>query len=226
MAEAKRTRAATVYEAVREEIFQGALGPGRKLRLVELAGRFGVSQSVVREALTRLSEQDLVVAAPQQGFRVVTLSRAHLDELTDARVEVESLVLRRSVLRGDIRWEAAVVAAHHQLAGTPVVDAEGKPNDAWFAVHERFHQALLEGCGNERLLSVAMALRDAATLYRRWSIPIARDVARDVTAEHRALMDAALARDPDRAAELLAAHLDRTAQALRAVVDETAGTVA
>ncbi|MGY0021435.1 GntR family transcriptional regulator [Streptomyces sp. YJ-C3] len=222
MAQAKQTRAGAVYAAIREEIFQGTLRPGQRLRLVELAGRFGVSQSVVREALTRLSEQDLVVAAPQQGFRVVTLSRAHLDELTDARIEIESLVLRRSITRGDIQWESEVVAAHHRLSATLPLRADGLQNDDWFAAHERFHQALLEGCGNDRLLSVAMSLRDAATVYRRWSVPVAHDVTRDVAGEHRALMEAALARDADKAAGLLAAHLDRTASALRAVVEEGA----
>jgi DNA-binding GntR family transcriptional regulator len=57
--------------------------------MVELAGRFGVSQSVVREALTRLGERGLVVASPQRGFRVRELSVADIAELTELRVEIE-----------------------------------------------------------------------------------------------------------------------------------------
>lgn len=223
MAGEKKTRAAAVHAQIREEIFQGALSPGQRLRLIELAQRFEVSQSVIREALTRLSEQGLVTAAPQQGFSVIALSLQHLDELTEARTEIESMVLRLSIDRGDIKWEAAAVAAHHHLVNTPAALPDGTLSAEWFAVHEQFHQALLEGCGNDRLLAVAMTLRDAATIYRRWSVPVGHDHARDVAREHRQLLDAALARDARAAAELLVQHIDRTSASLRAVIkSETA----
>lgn len=218
----KATRAGAVYARIREDIFQGALEPGQRLRLVELAQRFSVSQSVIREALTRLSGQGLVTATPQQGFRVVTLSAKDLDELTEARVDIECLALRRAVERGDITWEAAVVAAHHHLANTPMTLPGGEVNHDWLAVHERFHQIMLEGCGNDRLLGVALSLRDAATVYRRWSFPIGQDYDRDIAGEHRALVDAVVARDGAEASRLLARHIDRTSASLRAVAGNEA----
>ncbi|MFQ6148076.1 GntR family transcriptional regulator [Streptomyces seoulensis] len=220
MAGEKATRGAAVYALIREDIFQGVFRPGQRLRLVELAERFSVSQSVVREALTRLSEQGLVRAVPQQGFRVVTVSLRDLDELTEARVEIETLVLRRAMERGDLKWEADVVAAHHHLAGVTAVLPDGTLNSEWFTVHEHFHQTLLRACGNARLLAVAVGLRDAATLYRRWSRPVGGDDERDVAGEHRRLVDAVLRRDADEAAALLARHIDRTSQALRTVIAE------
>ncbi|WP_329236801.1 GntR family transcriptional regulator [Streptomyces sp. NBC_00111] len=226
MAGEKATRGGVVYAQIREDIFQGVFEPGQRLRLVELSQRFSVSQSVVREALTRLSEQGLVHAAPQQGFSVVTVSLADLNELTEARVEIETLVLRRSMERGGIEWEASVVAAHHHLAGTPGIRADGTLNSDWFPVHERFHQTLLEGCGNARLLAAALSLRDAATLYRRWSWPVGHDTERDVEGEHQALVDAVLAKDADAAAALLARHIDRTSEALRLVIENDPATVA
>ena len=223
MAGEKATRAGAVHAQIREEIFHGELEPGQRLRLVELAKRFGVSQSVIREALTRLSEQGLVNAAPQQGFSVIALSLKHLNELTEARIEIESMVLRRSVERGDIHWESSAVAAHHHLAGTPAIRPDGHVSGEWFTVHERFHQALMEGCGNDRLLAVTMNLRDAATIYRRWSRPVGHDYERDVAREHQDLLDAALSRDALAAGDLLAQHIDRTSEALRAVIQrETA----
>lgn len=220
MAGEKATRGGVVYAQIREDIFQGVFEPGQRLRLVELAQRLSVSQSVVREALTRLSEQGLVRAAPQQGFSVVTVSLADLNELTEARIDIETLVLRRSMERGDITWEASVVAAHHHLAGTEVIGAEGALNSDWFPVHERFHQTLLDACGNARLLAAALSLRDAATLYRRWSLPVGHDTDRDVAAEHQAIVDAVLDRDAERAVGLLAQHIDRTSQALRVVIEK------
>ena len=70
------TRGKEVYDVLRAELLNGVLNPGDKLPMVELARRFSVSQSVVREALTRLAEQGLVVATPQRGFRVRQLSVA------------------------------------------------------------------------------------------------------------------------------------------------------
>ncbi|MEU0787259.1 FCD domain-containing protein [Streptomyces sp. NPDC006173] len=75
-----------------------------------------------------------------------------------------------------------------------------------------------EGCGNDRLLAVALSLRDAATLYRRWSVAVGHDYDRDVAGEHRALTDAVVARDAAMASRLLAEHIDRTSASLRAVV--------
>ncbi|MFD7691621.1 GntR family transcriptional regulator [Streptomyces sp. NPDC059781] len=225
MAGEKATRGGIVHARIREDIFQGVLRPGQRLRLVELAQRFSVSQSVVREALTRLSEQGLVHAAPQQGFSVVTVSLDDLNDLTEARIALETLVLRRAIERGDIKWEAAVVAAHHHLAGLDAVRPDGTLDSEWFTVHERFHQTLLEACGNTRLLAAALSLRDAATLYRRWSRPVGHDVDRDVAGEHQQLVDAVLRRDADGAADLLARHIDRTSEALRTVIGKDPAAV-
>jgi len=218
------TRSAFVHAQLREDVLRGVLPPGQRLRLVELAERFSVSQSVVREALTRLAEQGLAVAVPQQGFRVTPLSLKDLDELTEARAQLETLVLRQAVERGDITWESSIVAAHHQLSNTPKTRPAGDLNGAWFAAHEQFHQSMLRGCGNNRLYGAAMSLRDAASLYRWWSRPVGRDYDRDVDQEHQQLLDAVLARDQQAAADLLARHIQRTSDSLRSPAADVPAT--
>src|SRR6266566_3802959 len=101
---APATRTEQVYEVVRSELLNGVLHPGQKLKMVELTDRFGVSQSVIREALTRLTEQGLLVATPQRGFRVRDLSIEDIAELTESRIQIESLALRLAVERGDLEW--------------------------------------------------------------------------------------------------------------------------
>ena len=88
------TRTEQVYEMLRSELLNGVLQPSHKLKMVELTERFGASQSVIREALTRLTEQGLLVATPQRGFRVRDLSIQDIAELTETRIQVESLALR------------------------------------------------------------------------------------------------------------------------------------
>jgi DNA-binding GntR family transcriptional regulator len=208
------TRSAVVHAQLREDVLRGRLQPGSRLRFVELANRFGVSQSVVREALTRLAEQGLAVALPQQGFRVTPLDRKHLDDLTEARVFLETGVFRLAVERGDLGWESSVLAAHHQLSRTQKFSAPGELNAAWFDAHEQFHQSLLQGCGNHRLFALASSLRDAASLYRWWAHPMGDGHHRQLDREHQQLLDAVLGRDQESAADLLAQHIRRTSESL------------
>jgi DNA-binding GntR family transcriptional regulator len=214
------TRGEEVYDVLRSELLSGLLCPGQKLRMVELALRFSVSQSVVREALTRLAEQGLVVATPQRGFRVRELSVEDIIGLTESRVEIESVALRLAIERGDVLWEKEIVAAHHLLDRTPVVDADGRFHEPWTAVHHDFHRALTAGCNNARLHGVVLALRDSAELYRRWWWALADDRQRDLTAEHRQLKDLILARDADGAIEALTYHIKGAPERLIAYARE------
>jgi len=111
--------------------------------MVELTERFGVSQSVIREALTRLTEQGLLVATPQRGFRVRDLSIEDIAQLTETRIQIEALALRLAVERGDLQWETGILAAHHRLERTPVTRDDGTVSEDWSGHHRDFHQALL-----------------------------------------------------------------------------------
>jgi DNA-binding GntR family transcriptional regulator len=168
-----------------------------------------------------------VESEPQYGFRVVPLSVADLKHLTDARAAVETLVLGQAVEHGDVAWESEVLAAHHRLERTPqqAADDASRLSVSWTAAHAAYHHTLLAGCPNPRLRAVADSLRDAAELYRQWSVPLAH-VDRDIAGEHRAILDAVLARDVDAAAAALAAHIHATTNVLldqaEAQVDDTA----
>jgi DNA-binding GntR family transcriptional regulator len=199
-----------VYQQMRADILVGRLVPGERLKPAELRERFDVSVGVVREALTRLAEQHLVRAERNKGFQVVTLSAEELNQLTWARVVNEGAALRLSIERGDFQWEADVIAAHHRMLRTPAFayDDPLHTNEDFSAAHERFHFTLLEACGNEYLLDTCRRLFEAAELYRRWAISGGRS--RDVKGEHKSIMDAALARDADKAVALYERHIGRT----------------
>ncbi|MGW3625403.1 GntR family transcriptional regulator [Streptomyces sp. NPDC000880] len=210
-----------VRARLRADILSGRLLPGSRLKFPTLSAQYDASVTVLREALVRLAEQGLVRSEPHQGFVVTPLSRGTLGELTDARVELECLVLRRSVVEGDLAWESRLVAAHHTLERTPYT-AEGDDNrvdDDWAAAHAAFHEALLAGCANRRLLQMALGLRDEAELYRRWSQPLGDEPSRDLAGEHRALLEAALAREPGAAAAALCAHIRHTTELLLSAAD-------
>jgi DNA-binding GntR family transcriptional regulator len=208
------TRSNAVFDQLRADLLAGRFEPGSKLKLAVLGTRYRASLSVVREALSRLAEQGLVVAHPQRGFSVVALSAADLTDLTSTRIDIETLAARRSVERGDLAWEAALVAAHHTLARTPLGTPEGEVNEDWINAHQAFHQALVAGCGSARLEAIANGLRDASELYRIWSRALAHDDDRDIAGEHARLLSLAVARDAPGVAAALAAHIQHTTDAL------------
>jgi len=208
------TLAEQVYLALRADLLRGRLAPGSKLKLGDFSARFSVSLSVVREAMARLTEQGLVQASPQRGFWVTPLSVDDLRDLTRARVLIETLALRESVVGGALAWESTVLASHHTLEKTPMIEADGSVNPSWESAHRDFHHALLSGCGSARLASIATELRDCAELYRFWSRELAHDTDRDVASEHRRIAELTLSRDAGGAARALADHIERTTAAL------------
>lgn len=200
------------YARIRAEIISGAVHPGSPLRLARLARDIGVSMSVVREALTRLSEQGLVSAEPNQGFRAATLSTHDLVNLTDIRVTLETMALERSIAKADVRWEATVISTHHVLESIPLPELSRADEgvEAWTAAHAEFHEALGAGCDNPRLVSTVRELRIGAEVYRQWAGRFVAEEGRDIGAEHRELMELATRRAAAEASAALAAHLWRT----------------
>jgi DNA-binding GntR family transcriptional regulator len=206
------TRGGHVYEAIRAAILAGEFQPGQKLKPNELKVRYGVSLSVVREALSRLAEQRLVQSQPNQGFQVVPLSAKALRDLTDLRVMVECFALRRAIERGDVTWEAEIVAAHHTLTVTPPFEADPSSpiSKSWEQAHRRFHYALIAGCDMPIVLDLCSSLFDASELYRGLAAPLTAEGARDVATEHAQIMEATLARDVEVGVARLDLHFRAT----------------
>ena len=209
IATGKPTLVDEVHEAIYQALIDGQIEPGSKLKLSEIAGRFGVSAAVVREALSRLTERGLVQANPQRGFIVTPLSVGDLLDLTRTRVLIETLALRESIRHGDLAWEGRVLATHHALDRTPIVTGE-HVNPAWVQAHRAFHHTILDGSGVRRLSDVARGLRDCSELYQFWSYTRGRDPDRDIVAEHREITEQTLDRNEDSATAALAQHIERT----------------
>lgn len=201
-----------VTACVRADIVACRLQPGTKLKIAELCEKHGVSLGAVREALSRLSAEGIVVAEPQRGFKVAPVSLEELADLTATRIDIERLCLLRSIEHGDLAWEGRVVAARHELLQTPDRDpslaADQLPED-WSRAHRAFHLALVSACGSPTLLGIRTQLYDRSERYRRLSVPLDRGN-RDVTREHEQLADAVLSRNGDRTARLIGEHLSRT----------------
>lgn len=209
------------YLSLRADLLACRILPGSRLKIQELCSRFSVSLGAIREALSRLTSEGLVLAEPQRGFRAAPISAADLVDLTMARTEIDSLCLKRAIACGDVQWEASLVAAAHRLARTPerAPDDPARSNDEWAEAHAAFHLALVEGCNSLWLLHLHSLLYAQSERYRRLSVPFATST-RNVNEEHQAIVSATLARDSEAAVRLIVAHLETTTHILLSAVVE------
>ncbi|CAN5140980.1 GntR family transcriptional regulator [soil metagenome] len=220
---AKKTMAVDVRDRMRSDILSARLRPGQRLMFADLSERYGVSVGVTREALTWLSSQGLVQANAHQGYIVTPLSIPDLNELTETRIAIEPLVLRESFEVGGMDWEGDVISAHHILSRTPTPHS-GNPLgedalDRWAEAHSAFHEALFSASKNQRMLRIVKQLAEEAAMYRRWSVALVLHNPQS-EAEHKALLEAALAGDWERGGEVLRTHVKHTRDTLTSYVAE------
>ena len=104
------------YPALKRDILRGVFAPGEKLLMSALKARYGLGVGPLREALSQLVAEHLVVAISQRGFRVAPMSLAELADIYDARAHLEAMILGLAIARGDDAWEAQIVASAHRLA--------------------------------------------------------------------------------------------------------------
>ena len=208
------------YRALRQAIVRGDFEPGTRLRVEELSRRFAVSSSPVREALNRLSEQGLVRALENRGFRVAPLTAAGVNDLARVRTLVECEALRDAMAHGQDAWEGQVVAAGHALglAERRLGDQPRTLDEHWSARHRAFHLSLYAACSSPLLLDLADVLFDNAERYRRWAARW-RQAPRHKHDEHQQLLKAVIARDTERAVGLLKVHIARTAELVGAALE-------
>jgi DNA-binding GntR family transcriptional regulator len=208
--DAPRSQTTFAYAKLRADVLGGRLVPGERLKIADLAAALEVSPGAIREALSRLVPEQLVVSRDQKGFVVAPLSIEDLEDLTDLRCDVEAIALRRSVARGDSEWEAEVLGSAHRLRRTPQMSSEGAHDmtPEWAERHAAFHATLVAACGSKRLLALHSQLYQQSERYRGMSAHY--DPHRNVEAEHQQLVDAALDRDADRLVDLTLTHFRKT----------------
>lgn len=188
------------YERIREAIQQGDYTPGDRILEDEIAGRFSISRTPVREALRRLEDEGLLIHQPHRGMTVAKL---------DYQMVMELFVVR-DVLEGTAARMAARLASDEEIENLEDMtrrELEVATSAEGMAAHNRrFHAAIYMMAHNRYLLKTLSALADSMTLLSTTSFsrPERRSAACD---EHRVIMEAIKARDPERAEATARAHI-------------------
>jgi DNA-binding GntR family transcriptional regulator len=194
-----------VYEQLREDILYGDLPPGTRLNVKDLAERFGVSPTPVRQALVLLEADSLTESVPRRGTFVAKVSRADIREVFQSRRIIECAASEQLATNGDevATRLTAIVAEMERLRD----GATYRPYSAYIKLDTEFHDLIVDTLGNDRIAEFFSRLRWSAQVIRGLAMSQYQRALEGIE-EHRAIAEAILTEDPARARAAVAQHLD------------------
>ena len=195
-------RSTQLREDIEEMIAVGTLTPGQHLDETELAARFDVSRTPIREALIQLASMGVVVIRPRRGAIVAELGPQQLVEMFEVMSELEATCGRLAARRMTVEEQQALLAARQ--ACKEALDAQ-QPDDYYYK-NEAFHEAIYAGSHNQFLIEQARSLYRRLRPYRRLQLRV-RNRLSNSYAEHDGVVQAILGGEGEKAAELLREHV-------------------
>lgn len=195
-------QALSVYEQIREDIISGQLEPEGRLKVADLAERYGTSTNPVREALQQLRGEGFVVMEPNRGARVVAIDEDFVRDIIEIEVLIEPTLTK---------WFCSI-AIDADIVELEAIQAEIEANN--FAdpklhgrLDTRFHQTIYDRHYNRHAAELWWRHREILrAISRRFPMSLSRRQA--VLREHRELIEAIRAQDAVRAAEVVARHVE------------------
>lgn len=208
-----------VVNIMRERLRAGRYAPGYRLVESDLMNDLGATRAVVRESLRILAAEELVDIEPFRGASVRTLSRREIEDIYDVLEPLTVAISRLAAERidqGDNRRRAKA-----SLEATRRFRAENDHRRAFtdiVAESARFHEVMRELCGNPKLKKITeqLELQLVRILFR--SIQEQNNV-EQWTSHHDEILQAILAGDPAKAAELTSAYARENRQLIRSLPD-------
>lgn len=192
-----------MVDVLRTAIFSGQMTPGTTYNAGELAARYGASRTPVREAILELESKGLVTVVRGVGFTVSVPSAAEMRDVMEIRRVLESWSMAQ--IAGKLSAEA--IATARKMVDR--IESAAHANDlvSYWALDREFHSFLVQQVGNARLTQLLAELRDTQR------IPVLAEIATagnlpTRNADHRALLDAVEAGEPEQAADLIRRHID------------------
>ena len=209
-----RVDTADIYDDLLRKLITARLRPGQKLKPAVLQREYGCAANTVRDVLLRLSKVGIVEFELQRGFRARMTSPERRSDVTRFRTLLEQEGAVASMQQGGLEWEASLTAAHHKLSHIEKQLAGRTPHGAdillWSDAEMGFHETLISACGSPLLRETH---RNVYAQFRQQMVGLQRDFGRDyfeaIIGEHQAILDAALARDPDACKAAIHDHLKR-----------------
>ncbi|HLH71627.1 MAG TPA: GntR family transcriptional regulator [Candidatus Dormibacteraeota bacterium] len=207
-----RSRTDQVLRALTDAIVEGRLVPGTLHSVGSLAEQLGVSRTPVREALIQLSRRGMVGFERNRGVRILETTLHDLEEIFEIRLWIEPPATRQAVHRLGTP-EAGIVREHFEAMHAAA--RQGRLAELWR--HDRaLHRTIVQCSGNLRAAQYLDGLRDLVLMRGATTVHRARSPL-EIVEDHRPLVEAIEARDPERAAEEMRRHIRTTADLVLAL---------
>lgn len=204
-----------VLRRLRTDIVSTHLKPGMKLPFHYLAKRYGVGVSPLRDALSQLAGDGLVILKSQKGFWVAPVSLDDLKDVSNIRARIELMALDLALDHGEPAWHARMRAAYGEFCRVKQRVGDEKPIcEDWETRHRAFHLALLSACGSPTLLRFCEQIHDRFHRYRRMALPT-KSFMGALGDDHGDMMEAAIKRDKPQALDLLRHHIESSNRLIR-----------
>lgn len=205
--------AQTVFEHLKDEIIAGAIPAGTRLHQADLAEKYGVSITPIREALTALASNGFADSNPHVGSVVHQPTLKELDEIYELRATLVPLMVERSIANISERD----IERASEIASRISRNTIGL---SWAEANAQFHSSLDGACDNRQLLSTMRHLSDLSRAYVALSVAssdLRRTRAND---EHEALVELYRARDVRAAVEVTLQHIATTHDLVHSILED------
>jgi DNA-binding GntR family transcriptional regulator len=187
-----------ILETIRDAILKGSLKPGERVSEPDLAERFGISRTPIREAFRQLESEGYLEVIPRKGAVVASLSERDVEEFYAIKILLEGFAARmaaENLSAKDIERLETINARLKQIA------KEGDVK-TFFRVHNEFHEVFIKASGNEKLYEMInqLVMRFKRLRLASLSVPGRMEISVE---EHRNMIEAFRKRDGDRADNLV-----------------------
>lgn len=199
----------SVYAMLRKEILTCALAPGTEISEAELADRFKMSKTPVREALANLRAEGLVRSFPRRGYQIVPVTFGDMNELFDLRTILEAGAAELACKR----ITEPEIENLRKLADIAYDQSEPPSLENFIKANRDFHFAIAKASGNERLFQLLAKQIDELERFFYLGARL-RDVSTETQADHRQIVEVLSKRDPEAARDIMIRHNDITRQGL------------
>ena len=211
--ELERVDTKRAYEWIRSRITTLELAPGAALNEQQLAGELDMGVSPVREGLKLLAHESLVVITPRHGLYVADVNVPDLEQLSEMRLNLESLSARLAAERATPDDIAVLEALRQEQAATLPSDVR-----RLFDVDHKFHRAIAQAAQNKYLADALERLFGLSQRLWYLALPRLRFLSTSV-GKHLDLVEAIKARDGDRADAIMREHVAEFSRQVREILD-------
>jgi DNA-binding GntR family transcriptional regulator len=194
-----------VFSHLRKAIVEGEVKPGDRLVEMQVARRFDVSRAAAREVLKRLEGEGLLEAIPRRGYVVPPITIHQVQQLFDLRLILE----REAAARAASKAAVDDIEKIARLVGDPYMPGDRDSYRRFLTQNIAFHTAIARLSGNERLTAIVESLLEELGQLFHLGLDI-RDRAEELVREHKELVGAIRARDPETAARVVVMQVENS----------------